>query len=167
MSAGALYPGTFDPITRGHEDLIRRAADLFGRVVVAVARSPDKKPLFSLDDRIDLARTALDGHPVEIVGYGGLTVQFARELGLGAVVRGVRTGGDFAFESQLAAMNARLEPAVETVLLPASPALSFISATLVREIAALGGNVTDFVHPAVAERLSAVLGDEPRRRAQR
>ncbi len=154
LSAGALFPGTFDPITRGHEDLIRRAAALFGRVVVAVAASPKKAPLLSFDERIELARDVLGGIArVEVVGYAGLTVDVAREHDLNAIVRGVRTGGDYEFESQLAAMNRHLDDGIDTVLLPAAAEWAFVSATLVREVAALGGDVTPFVHPLVADRL--------------
>jgi pantetheine-phosphate adenylyltransferase len=160
LSVGALYPGTFDPITRGHEDLIRRSATLFGRVVVAIAASPKKAPLLGLDDRISLAREVLsDMNNAEVVGYKGLTIDFARASGLSVIVRGLRSASDFEYEFQLATMNARLDPSIDTVLLTPTPEHTFISATLVREIAEHGGNISAFVHPAVAERLAAVFGN--------
>lgn len=159
MSVAALYPGTFDPITRGHENLIRRAAKLFDRVVVAVAASPKKSPLLSLDDRIALVRTVLADQPrIEVTGYEGLTVDFARKHGLGVIVRGARTAGDFEIESQLAAMNALLDGTIETAVLPPAAALAFISSTLVREIATIGGDLSEFVQPVVAEKLRAAVG---------
>ena len=165
MSVGALYPGTFDPITRGHEELIRRSVTLFGDVVVAIAASPKKATLLGFDDRISLARDVLgDLADVEVVGYEGLTIDFARERGLSVVVRGLRSASDFEYEFQLATMNARLDPSVDTVLLTPTPEHAFISATLVREIAEHGGDISAFVHPAVAERLAAVFADRKRER---
>jgi pantetheine-phosphate adenylyltransferase len=158
LSVAALYPGTFDPVTRGHEDLVRRAARVFDRIVVAVAASPKKSPLLPLDERMRLVRAVLDDLPqVEVAGYDGLTVEFARANGLAVIVRGARSGSDFEVESQLAAMNSQLDDAVETVVLPPSPALAFVSATLIREIASLGGDVSTFVQPLVADRLRAAL----------
>lgn len=160
LSVGALYPGTFDPITRGHEDLIRRSASLFGRVVVAIAASPKKAPLLGLDDRISLAREVLaDMEEVEIIGYKGLTIDLARRQALSVIVRGLRSASDFEYEFQLATMNARLDSSIDTVLLTPTPEHTFISATLVREIAEHGGDVSPFVHPAVARRLAAVFGN--------
>ena len=159
MEIGALYPGTFDPITRGHEDLIRRTARLFDRVVVAVAESPKKTPLLALDERVELAREVLADMPrVTVTGYGGLTVEFAREQALTVIVRGLRSASDFEYEFQLAMMNSRLDPAVDTVLLTPRAEYTFISATLVREIAEHGGDVSPFVHPRVAERLREKFG---------
>lgn len=159
MAAGALYPGTFDPLTNGHDALVRRAAGIFGRVVIAVAASPAKAPAFTLDERIDLARTALhDVAGVEVIGYTGLTVEVAREHGLAVILRGVRAMGDFEYELQLATMNRHLANDVETVFLAPSEQHMFVSATLVREIAALGGDVSGFVHPAVAEAVVNRLG---------
>jgi pantetheine-phosphate adenylyltransferase len=154
VSKGALYPGTFDPITRGHANLIERCARLFDRVVVAVAASPTKAPLLSLDERVTLAREVLSGLPnTTVTGYDDLTVEFAREQGLDVIVRGLRTASDFEYEFQLSQMNQRLNAEVETILLTPAAEFSAISATLVREIAAHGGDVSAFVHPVVAERL--------------
>ena len=154
MAAGALYPGTFDPITRGHADLVARSARLFERVVVAVAASPKKQPLLPLEDRVALARDVLSGVPnVAVTGYDALTVEFAREQGLDVIVRGLRTASDFEYEFQLSTMNQQLDDAIETVLMTPAAEFSAVSATLVREIAAHGGDVSAFVHPVVARRL--------------
>ncbi len=149
-----MYPGTFDPITRGHEDLVRRCVRLFDRVVVAVAASPRKAPLLSLEERVELAREALRDLPeVSVTGYAGLTVEFAREQGLKAIVRGLRAVSDFEYEFQLATMNRHLTDGVETIFLTPGDQYTFISSSLVREIAEFGGDVDAFVHPHVAERL--------------
>ena len=154
MSTGALYPGTFDPITRGHADLIARCARLFDRVVVAVSASPKKAPLLSLEDRVALAREVLsDLSNTTVTGYDALTVDFAREQGLGVIVRGLRTASDFEYEYQLSTMNQRLDAEIETLLMTPAAEYSAISATLVREIAAHGGDISAFVHPLVAARL--------------
>jgi len=146
----AMYPGTFDPITNGHYDLVRRAAKIFDRVVVAIAANPGKVPLFSLKERVSLARKVLADVPnVEVTGYTGLTVEFARRHGLGVVVRGLRAVSDFEFEFQLATMSRHLNDEVETVFLTPTEQFNFISSSLVREIASLGGNVSRFVHPIV------------------
>jgi len=159
VEVGALYPGTFDPITRGHEDLIRRTARLFDRVVVAVAESPKKTPLLSLEERVELAREVLADMPsVTVTGYDELTVDFARKHALEVVVRGLRSASDFEYEFQLATMNSRLDAGVDTVLLTPRAEYTFISATLVREIAEHGGDVSPFVHPSVAARLRAKFG---------
>lgn len=158
MEIGALYPGTFDPITRGHEDLIRRSVRLFERVVVAVADSPRKTPLLTLDERVELARDVLADMPsVSVTGYDELTVDFARKHSLGVIVRGLRSASDFEYEFQLATMNSRLSDEVDTVLLTPTAEYTFISATLVREIAEHGGDVSPFVHPKVAKRLREKL----------
>lgn len=150
MSIHALYPGTFDPITNGHQDLVRRAAGIFERVVVAIAANPSKAPLFSLEERVDLARQVLqDVTNVEVRGYSGLTVEFAREHGLAVMVRGLRAVSDFEFEFQLATMSRQINENVETVFLTPTEQFSFVSASMVREIALLGGNVSRFVHPVV------------------
>jgi pantetheine-phosphate adenylyltransferase len=147
---GAMYPGTFDPITNGHQDLVRRAANIFDRVVVAVAANPGKAPLFTLDERVELAREVLHDIPnVEITGYAGLTVEYARQHGLRVVVRGLRAVSDFEFEFQLATMSRHLSDQVDYVFLTPTEQFNFISSTLVREIASLGGDVRQFVHPAV------------------
>jgi pantetheine-phosphate adenylyltransferase len=150
MSTSALYPGTFDPITNGHQDLIRRAASIFERVVVAIAANPSKAPLFSLEERVALAREVLSDIPnVEVRGYSGLTVKFAEEHGLGVMVRGLRAVSDFEFEFQLATMSRHIAGHVETVFLTPTEQFSFISSSMVREIALLGGDVSRFVHPVV------------------
>jgi pantetheine-phosphate adenylyltransferase len=154
---GAMYPGTFDPITNGHYDLVRRAADIFDRVVVAIAANPNKAPLFSLEERVALAREVLSGIPnTEITGYSGLTVDFARQHGLRVIVRGLRAVSDFEFEFQLATMSRHLSDQVDYVFLTPTEQFNFISSTLVREIASLGGKVGQFVHPSVEKALSAV-----------
>lgn len=150
MSISALYPGTFDPITNGHQDLIRRAASIFRRVVVAIAANPSKTPLFSLEERVELARAVLADIPnVEVLGYSGLTVNFAQEHGLAVMVRGLRAVSDFEFEFQLATMSRQIAGQVETVFLTPTEQFSFISSSMVREIALLGGDVSRFVDPIV------------------
>jgi pantetheine-phosphate adenylyltransferase len=156
MTIGAMYPGTFDPITRGHEDLLRRCAQLYDRVVVAIAASPRKTPLFTLDERVTLAREVLKDVPEVIVsGYEGLTVDFARERNLKVIIRGLRAVSDFEYEFQLATMNRHLNADVETVFLTPTEHFTFVSSTLVREIAEYGGDVAPFVHPFVEEHLKA------------
>ena len=158
MNRGALYPGTFDPITRGHADLIARCSRLFDRVVVAVAANPAKAPLLALDDRVALAREVLAELPnTTVTGYDALTVEFARQQRLTVIVRGLRTASDFEYEFQLSTMNQRLNPEIETVLMTPAAEFSAISATLVREIAAHGGDISAFVHPQVANRLHQAL----------
>lgn len=154
MSVGAMYPGTFDPITNGHHELVRRASRLFDRVVVAIAASPHKTPVFSLEQRIGLAREVLaDIDNVTVVGYDGLTVNYAKSEGLAVVIRGLRAVSDFEYEFQLSSMNRHLEPDVETVFLCPEAEYTFISSTLVREVSALGGDVSKFVHPSVRRAL--------------
>jgi pantetheine-phosphate adenylyltransferase len=154
MGSRAMYPGTFDPFTNGHNDLVRRACRIFEHVVVSIASNPGKTPLFSLDQRVDLARRVLADVPnVEVTGYSGLTVDFAREHGLNVIVRGLRAVSDFEFEFQLATMSRHLNADVETVFLTPTEQFNFISSTLIREIASLGGNVREFVDPRVAEAL--------------
>lgn len=145
-----VYPGTFDPITRGHEDLVRRAAGIFDQVVVAIAANPNKAPLFSIDERVELARGVLADLPnVSIQGYHGLTVEFAKNNHIGVIIRGLRAVSDFEFEFQLANMGRHIAPGVETMFLTPKEHFTFISSTLVREIATLGGDVSQFVHPLV------------------
>ena len=156
MTVGAMYPGTFDPITRGHEDLLRRSARLFDPVIVAIAASPRKAPLFSLDERVALATEVLkDIENVEVCGYEGLTVDFARERGLGVIIRGLRAVSDFEYEFQLATMNRHLTADVETVFLTPTEHYTFVSSSLVREIAEYGGDVSPFVHPYVERQLKS------------
>lgn len=150
----AVYPGTFDPITNGHADLIARAAPLFDRVVVAVAESPNKGkgPGFSVQERITLARLALaDLFNVEVHGFDGLLAHFIGELGAGVIIRGLRAVSDFEYEFQLASMNRHLIPQAETLFLTPAEQYSFISSSLVREIGRLGGDISGFVHPAVQQ----------------
>lgn len=156
----AIYPGTFDPITNGHVDLAARAAPLFERLIVAIAESPAKGPAVPLDDRIELARIALAGIPnIEVRGFDTLLATFVREVGAGVLLRGLRAVSDFEYEFQLASMNRHLIPEVETLFLTPAEQYSFISSTLVREVARLGGDVTGFVHPAVAEALRRRYGN--------
>jgi pantetheine-phosphate adenylyltransferase len=150
----AVYPGTFDPLTRGHEDLVRRAAMLFERVILAIADSKAKRPFFTLEERVAIANEVLAGMKnVEVVGFSGLLTDFVRKQGARVVLRGLRAVSDFEYEFQLAGMNRNLYPEMETVFLTPSEQHMFISATLVREIATLGGDVSEFVHPTVAKRL--------------
>ena len=155
MTVAAMYPGTFDPITLGHEDLVRRAASLFDRVVVAIADNPGSKaPMFSTDERVAMAAGALaDIAGVEVTGYQGLTVDFAREHGLRVIIRGLRAVSDFEYEFQLANMNRHLTDAVETAFLTPTEKYTFISSSLVREVAELGGDVSEFVSPPVKRAL--------------
>jgi pantetheine-phosphate adenylyltransferase len=154
MKRNAVYPGTFDPITNGHHDLLKRAASIFDRVVVAIAANPSKAPLLTLEKRVELARQVLaDLDNVEVMGYSGLTVDFAKQNGLSVIVRGLRAVSDFEFEFQLATMSRHLSSEIETVFLTPQEPFSFISSTLVREIAVLGGDVREFVHPIVEAEL--------------
>ena len=160
----AVYPGTFDPVTRGHEDIVRRATQLFDRVIVAVAAGHHKKnALFTLPERLDMVREAARAYPqVEVESYAGLLRDFVVGHGAKAVVRGLRAVTDFDYEFQLAGMNRSLMPDVETVFLTPSDKYQFISSTFVREIALLGGEVDKFVSPAVLERLMAKVRSLPK-----
>jgi pantetheine-phosphate adenylyltransferase len=150
VASGALYPGTFDPFTNGHEEIVRRISRTFGRVVVAVAASSRKQPLFNLDERISLIQGVVsDLADVEVVGYEGLTVEVARQHDTRIIVRGLRAVSDFEYEFQLATMNRHLEAEVETIFMTPTEKFTFVSSTLVREIAAMGGDVAKFVHPQV------------------
>lgn len=152
----AIYPGTFDPITRGHEDLVRRAATLFDRLVLAIAESPSKQPRFPLADRVEMAQEILgDVTNVEIIGFNTLLMDFVHEQNAKVIVRGLRAVSDFEYEFQMAGMNRSLYPEVETVFLTPGEQYMFISATMVREIARLGGDVSKFVQPSVNKRLRA------------
>lgn len=154
----AVYPGTFDPITLGHQDLIRRAAGLFGRVIVAVAVAHHKKTLFSLDERLAaVAEVVQPWANVQVLAFDGLVTEFARSQGACAMVRGVRSVADFDFEAQLAGMNRALVPGIESVFLTPDARFQHISSTLVREIATLRGDVAQFVAPSVLARLQAKL----------
>ena len=152
----AVYPGTFDPITRGHEDLVRRAAELFDHVVVGVADSRGKRPFFAFSERIDLAREVLAPYGnVEVKGFSGLLRDFVRDHQARVILRGLRAVSDFEYEFQMAGMNRSLIPDVETVFLTPENQYMFISATIVREIATLGGDVSLFVQPIVQEKMAA------------
>ncbi len=155
MGSRAMYPGTFDPFTNGHNDLVRRACRIFDQVVIAIAANPGKAPLFTLEQRVDLTQRVLADVPnVEVTGYTGLTVDFARQRGLNVIMRGLRAVSDFEFEFQLATMSRHLNGEVETVFLTPTEQFNFISSTLIREIASLGGNVREFVHPIIAAALA-------------
>jgi pantetheine-phosphate adenylyltransferase len=159
MATGALYPGTFDPFTNGHEELVRRAAGLFGRIIIAVAASPRKEPLFALDQRIELIKSVVGDVPdIEVVGYEGLTVEVAHQHNANAIIRGLRAVSDFEYEFQLATMNRHLAGDVETVFLTPTEEFMFVSSTLVREIAALGGDVSGFVDKRVYKALTDRFG---------
>jgi pantetheine-phosphate adenylyltransferase len=151
-----VYPGTFDPFTKGHEDLVRRAAKLFDRVVVGIADSESKRPMFTAVERIAMAREVLADYPnVEVVGFSALLMDFVHSIGASVIVRGLRAVSDFEYEFQMAGMNRNLYPEVETLFLTPAEQYLFMSATIVREIARFGGNVSSFVHPVVAARLKA------------
>ncbi len=155
----AVYPGTFDPLTRGHEDLVRRAVRLFDGVIVAVADSAAKRPLFTLEDRVEMAREAFADLPgVQVTGFKGLLMNLLRDRGERVILRGLRAVSDFEYEFQMAGMNRQLSPDVETVFLTPAENHMFVSATMVREIASLGGDVSIFVNPKVAQRLNAKVG---------
>lgn len=151
----AVYPGTFDPITNGHSDLVRRASELFEHVILAVAKNPGKNPAFDLEQRLALANTVLEGmENVEVIAFDTLLVDFVRECGANVILRGLRAVSDFEYEFQLAGMNRRLSPDTETLFLTPAEQFAFISSGLVREIASLGGDVSEFVHPSVQNALS-------------
>jgi len=151
----ALYPGTFDPITNGHSDLVARAGLLFDKVVLAVAANPGKEPVFTLEERVAMAEEVLAAHDrVEVIEFDSLLVNFARECGASVILRGLRAVSDFEYEFQLAGMNRRLAPDIETVFLTPGEQFSYISSSLVREIASLGGDVSEFVHPVVVSALA-------------
>ncbi len=154
----ALYPGTFDPITNGHSDIVGRAEELFDKVIVAVAANPGKSPAFTLDERVELAREVLSGHDrVEVIEFDSLLVNFAHVCGASVILRGLRAVSDFEYEFQLAGMNRRLAPDIETVFLTPGEQFAYISSSLVREIASLGGDVSDFVHPVVVDALAGLV----------
>jgi pantetheine-phosphate adenylyltransferase len=150
----AIYPGTFDPLTRGHEDLVRRASTLFGSLILAIADSRAKRTFFTLQERVDMARTVLgDVKNLQVIGFTGLLIDFVRKHNARVVLRGLRAVSDFEYEFQLAGMNRNLYPEMETMFLTPSEQHMFISATLVREIASLGGDVSKFVDPYIEKKL--------------
>jgi pantetheine-phosphate adenylyltransferase len=155
----AVYPGTFDPITNGHSDLVRRASSLFDHIIVAVAKNSGKNPAFDLDQRLALAQTVLTGmNNVEICAFDNLLAEFVQQCEANVILRGLRAVSDFEYEFQLAGMNRRLAPTIETLFLTPAEQFTFISAGLVREIASLGGDVSEFVHPVVQTALSQRFG---------
>lgn len=158
MSVIAVYPGTFDPMTNGHSDLVQRASRIFEKVIVAVASNPSKIPLFDLQQRVSMAETVLSGLPnVEVCGFSGLLVNFVKEQNAHVILRGLRVVSDFEFEMQLASMNRRLENKIETLFLTPSEQNSFLSSSLVKEIALHGGDVREFVHPVVVAELQSII----------
>ena len=162
MNRTVIYPGTFDPITNGHIDLVGRAARMFGRVVVAVAENRNKAPLFTLQERVAMARDSLAAIPkVEVLGFDTLLVEFARTTGSEVILRGLRAVSDFEFEFQLAGMNRHLGPEIETVFMTPSERYAFISSSLIREIARLGGDVSAFVPETVKAALLRQFNPRP------
>lgn len=158
MKNRAIYAGTFDPITLGHLDLIERASHLVEKVIIGVAASPSKRPLFSLEERVDLVKQALAHcHNVEVLGFSGLLIDFAKAQQANMVLRGIRAVADFDYEYQLASVNRQMSPSLETVFLMPAEKYMVVSASMVREIAALGGDVTSFVPPVVVEALKQKL----------
>ena len=159
MTRTAIYPGSFDPVTRGHEDIVRRSLYLADRLIVAVAGNEEKEPLFTIDERVELLKKALgDLSGVEVRSFDGLLTEFAREQKANIIIRGLRAFSDFDYESQMALMNRQLHPELETVFLVPALHLTYLSSSLVREVARLGGDVSSLVHPAVDKALEAKLG---------
>jgi len=154
----AVYPGSFDPVTRGHEDLIRRARRFADRLIVAVAVNPAKQPLFTLDERVALIRRVVDDPAIEVSAFDGLLAEFARAAGATLIVRGLRAVSDFEYEFQMALMNRNLAPGIETVFLVPAFDLTYLSSSLVREVARFGGDVSSLVHPAVQQALKKKFG---------
>jgi pantetheine-phosphate adenylyltransferase len=160
----AIYAGSFDPITRGHEDLIRRSCEFVDQLVVAVANNSSKKPLFTPDERVELIRKATGEDPcVQVHQFQGLLVDFAREVGASLIIRGLRAVSDFEYEFQMALMNRNLSPGLETVFMVPSVETTYISSSIIREIAQYGGNLDGLVHPAVADALKAKFPDAHRK----
>jgi pantetheine-phosphate adenylyltransferase len=158
LSVIAVYPGTFDPVTKGHSDLVQRASRLFDKVIVAIAENPGKAPLFNLDQRVAMANHVLSGIAnVEVCGFSDLLVHFVRKKQANVILRGLRVVSDFEFEMQLASMNRRLDNSIETIFLTPAEETSFISASLVKEVALHGGDVSQFVHAIVVEELKRIV----------
>ncbi len=159
MTTKAIYPGTFDPITKGHIDLAERASQLFDEVVIAISASPSKQPLFDINERLEMAQISLSHiDNISVAGFDGLLIECVRTAQAQVVLRGLRAVSDFEYEFQLAAMNRRLDPTVETMFLTPSENYTFLSASMVKEIASLGGDVSQFLHPQVNKRLADRLG---------
>jgi len=160
----AIYPGTFDPITRGHEDLVRRAANIFDHVTVAIAVSSAKSPFFTLDERVDMAKQVLSDYSnVSVTAFSGLLMEFLQQQSARIILRGLRAASDFEYEFQMAGMNRSMYPDVETLFMTPSEQFMFVSATMVREIALLGGEADKFVHPLVAQQLRFKIAKEHRK----
>jgi pantetheine-phosphate adenylyltransferase len=158
MAGIAIYPGTFDPVTRGHIDVVERASKMFNRVIIGVADSPAKQPFFDLNERLDMLETVFaDRKNVLVKPFSGLLIEFARACDAGIIVRGLRAISDFEYEVQLAGMNRSLAPEIETVFLTAAQRYAFVSSSLVREIARLDGDVSEFLHPDILARLLVKL----------
>ncbi len=158
MSSVAIYPGTFDPVTRGHIDICQRALKVFDRVVIGVADSLAKEPFFDIDERFDMLETVFaDTDRISVKPFSGLLIDFARECEADVIVRGLRAISDFEYEVQLAGMNRSLAPEIETVFLTAAQPFAFVSSSLVREIARLDGDVSEFLHPEILRRLTEKL----------
>ena len=164
MATIAIYAGSFDPVTKGHEDLIHRSCEFVDKLVVAVANNSSKKPLFSPDERVELIRQAVgEQECVEVKQFQGLLVNFAREVGASLIIRGLRAVSDFEYEFQMALMNRNLSPGLETVFMVPSVETTYISSSIIREIAQYGGDLDGLVHPAVAQALkSKYAGQNPR-----
>ena len=154
----AVYPGTFDPITLGHEDIVRRAANLFDEVIVAVAGSTNKNTLFNLDERVTLANSVFKASNIKVIGFNSLLMQFVQDQGAQMVIRGLRAASDFEYEFQLAGMNRKLFPQLETLFLTPAEQYMFVSSSLVREVAKLDGDVHQFVSPTVEAAILEKLG---------
>ncbi len=159
MTTTAIYPGSFDPVTLGHEDLIKRSLHLVDRVIVAVAVNIGKGPVFTVEERVELLKAVLGSEPrIEVVSFDGLLADFAKERGVHVIIRGLRAVSDFEYESQMALMNRQLYPQLETVFLVPALHLTYLSSSLVREIGRLGGDVRSFVSPPVERALREKLG---------
>jgi|TARA_B100001079_G_scaffold207639_1_gene181480 pantetheine-phosphate adenylyltransferase len=159
MTTKAIYPGTFDPITKGHIDLAERASQLFDEVVIAISASPSKQPLFDINERLEMAQISLSHiDNISVAGFDGLLIECLHTAQAQVVLRGLRAVSDFEYEFQLAAMNRRLDPTVETMFLTPSENYTFLSASMVKEIASLGGDVSQFLHPQINKRLADRLG---------
>ncbi len=154
MKKIVVYPGTFDPITNGHSDLVYRGAQMFDRIILAIAHNPEKSPLFSMEERIELANKVLgETGNIEVIGFSGLLIDFARKCNATVILRGLRAVSDFEYEFQLALMNRKLDSNIETVFLTPSENHTFVSASLIKEIARYGGDISKFVHPSVYDAL--------------